>query len=105
MRLALIVENKSMRHSLGRRVGGGCWEIFQSPHDPFDSICVNSVAITSSLLSLLHSPFLLSFFRMHVFSPSLIFGSDGSDIGTNASPDASDGAGLKAIVSSLTLQL
>lgn len=53
----------------GKRLGGGCWDIFQNHHDPFDSICVSSVAITSSLLSLFSS--LLSFFpHAYFFSSS-----------------------------------
>lgn len=59
MCLAFIAENKSMRHhSLGKR-GDRTWEIFQDPHDPFDSICLSSNEMTTSSLYL-SLPFLLS---------------------------------------------
>ncbi len=104
MCLALIVENKSMRHSLGKRVG-----VFgRLSRIPMIHLTLHVSALLQSLrpFSLFPTPFPAIFFLTHGFSPSLIFGSDGSsDIGTNTSPDAYNGAGLKAIVSSLTLQL
>lgn len=99
MHLALIVGNKSMRHSLGRRVGGGVGRFSRAP---MIHLTLYVSALLQSLLPCYIFPTPLSCYLFSLcaffFSPSLIFGSDrSSDIGTNTSPDAYKVAGLKAI--------